>query len=357
MLERLILESFQRHRRLDVKLGPVTTFVGPSQRGKSSVLRALRWVGLNQPFGARFATWDEEAVSAALKVDGRWVARKWNPKENCYELDGVPYFSLRSPAVPETISTVLNLDPLNFQLQFDPPFWLFETAGEVSRRLNEVVNLGEIDAAHAEAAAAVKRSKAAVELGTERLAAAEAKAAELAWVAAAEEAFAEVETLHAAAADATAVVSDLFNLIADVRELGQKADAINMAVVQGEGLMDMTSELMMSMAQTVVLRDILTDLRTAEQTLDRTKGLDKAWKELSVLRTEGDRAAEDRRQLEELVTELSQAEEQICQSDAVVESALDELRRLTKGRCPACLQPADASRLLSATPTSASGAR
>lgn len=354
MLERLILDSFQQHAHQDIRLEPVTTFVGPSQRGKSSILRALRWIGLNQPFGARFATWGTEAVSASLKIDGRWVARKWSPKENCYELDGVPYFSLKAPSVPETIACVLNLDPLHFQLQFDPPFWLFETAGEVSRRLNEVVNLEDIDRALAEAASAVKRGKANVELCTERLALAEKNLTDLAWVRDADEDLKEMEAILEQVHSVNAEINDLTNHIGDIRDLDDRIKELEPVIREGEELLSVATQLRACQSECEELRELVAGLQNAEETIRQTDGLERDWKALSDAHTACRRASEDRRDLDELVTELRAAEETIWQSDQTVQAAVAELQRATKGRCPTCGQPADASRVLLATPISAS---
>jgi hypothetical protein len=49
--------------------------------------------------------------------------------------------------VPDNIATALNVNSLNFQSQHDAPFWFSLSSGELSRELNELVNLQAMDAA------------------------------------------------------------------------------------------------------------------------------------------------------------------------------------------------------------------
>jgi hypothetical protein len=47
--------------------------------------------------------------------------------------------------VPTEVAQILNVDATNFQEQYDAPFWLSQSSGHVSRELNRIVNLGEMD--------------------------------------------------------------------------------------------------------------------------------------------------------------------------------------------------------------------
>ncbi len=47
--------------------------------------------------------------------------------------------------VPEEIAELINMSEINWQRQFDAPFLLSESSGEVARRLNKIVNLDVID--------------------------------------------------------------------------------------------------------------------------------------------------------------------------------------------------------------------
>jgi len=164
MLTCLRIKNFQRHKSLTVDLDPcVTTIVGGSDAGKSAVLRALRWVLLNKT-SAGFAT--KGATDTRVQVsfsDGTRATRMRSKTKNSYKL-GADVFVAMGTQVPLTISQFLNVAELNFQGQYDAPFWLDLTGGEAAKRLNAVVDLQRLDSVQADIAAKLRRHKVALEL-------------------------------------------------------------------------------------------------------------------------------------------------------------------------------------------------
>lgn len=141
----IILRDFQCHHKLRVELDPhITTIIGPSDAGKSAVLRALRWVVFNHPRGSAFRRDGSDATSVVVEVDEGLVSRIRSDTENRYALLDKG-FEAFADGVPPAIHDLFNLGPINFQAQHDSPFWFAETSGEVSRQLNDIVNLGSID--------------------------------------------------------------------------------------------------------------------------------------------------------------------------------------------------------------------
>jgi len=144
MLTKLDISDFQAHKHLVIDLDPgITTIVGSSDVGKSAILRALRWLATNKPGGEAFIRNGAEETRVKLTVDGHTIART-RGKGNTYHLDGT-LLEAFSSSVPDEVTKILNLADINFQAQHDSPFWFSETAGEVSRQLNAIVNLGAID--------------------------------------------------------------------------------------------------------------------------------------------------------------------------------------------------------------------
>ncbi len=140
-LGKLVLKDFQAHDEFEIALDPgVTTIVGPSDVGKSSIIRALRWVSLNDPAGDSFIRWGKKNVKVSLDT----VIRRKGSKGNVYELEGREFVSFGNTVPPE-VEKFLAVGDVNFQGQYDRPFWLGDSAGEVSRQLNKVVNLEIID--------------------------------------------------------------------------------------------------------------------------------------------------------------------------------------------------------------------
>ena len=168
-LLRAVIRNFQRHRRLVLRFAHVTTLVGPTDAGKSAVLRALRWASLNDTIGTDFVRDGARRASVSLIVRERkrkWIVRRTKGSgTNLYQINGVNYKAFGSQP-PDDVRALLRLDTLNFQDQHDGPFWLGETAGEVSRRLNAVVDLSVMDEALARAAAGVRSANERLDVVT-----------------------------------------------------------------------------------------------------------------------------------------------------------------------------------------------
>ena len=183
MLESLTAINFQRHEKRVFDLDPfVTCFVGATDKGKSSIIRLLRWIILNQPRGDEFISWGKEKCIGKLTLDdGRLIVRKIGSCGNVYKLDDAEYRAFGSD-VPSDITSLLNVSDTNFQLQLDSPFWLTESPGQVSRQLNAIINLGVIDSTLSNVASEVRKAKSAVEVSEHRLTAARETRESLKWV-------------------------------------------------------------------------------------------------------------------------------------------------------------------------------
>ncbi len=144
-IDRIRLEHFQCHELLEVKLDPkITTIVGPSDVGKSAVIRALRWLATNKPRGNGFLKRGEEEVVVEVGVDGGSIRRERSNSENSYAVGQVRYKAFGNDVPPDMVK-VLRLGPNNFSGQHDSPFWFSLTGGELAKELNQIVDLEIID--------------------------------------------------------------------------------------------------------------------------------------------------------------------------------------------------------------------
>lgn len=175
MITKIDIENFQAHRKLSLQLDPhVTCIIGPSDSGKSAIIRAIQWVAFNRPSGDGFRTWDAEAPTkvtlSVTKGEGSTihVSRIKGSKVNAYHINSRE-LSAFGTDVPADVISALNVGDINFQLQHDGPFWFSETAGEVSRQLNRIIDLEVIDTTLANLAAAARASKAEVDVCQSRL--------------------------------------------------------------------------------------------------------------------------------------------------------------------------------------------
>lgn len=182
MLTSIAIKNFQAHEKLRVDFDPhVTTIVGPSDVGKSAILRALEWVCTNKPSGITFLRHDASRVSVLVSVDGRKLIRARGASVNQYSLDGKLFKALGSE-VPEEVTDLLNVSSINFQAQIDAPFWFNDSPGQVSKNLNAIVDLGLIDDCMAKLGVAQRTAKARQEVVKDRLQVARTQAAQLRYI-------------------------------------------------------------------------------------------------------------------------------------------------------------------------------
>jgi exonuclease SbcC len=76
-IKRLIVDNFQSHQHTEVEFGSgLNVVVGPSDFGKSALVRALRWVLYNEPRGANFIRVGAKVCQVKVELDdGTIVAR------------------------------------------------------------------------------------------------------------------------------------------------------------------------------------------------------------------------------------------------------------------------------------------
>lgn len=150
VIKSISVRGFQSHENTACEFDSgITTIVGASDVGKSAILRALRWVALNS-MGARgfdFLRWGSKEAEVCVEFDdGQKVVRKRSNSSNTYEVSSLSQeFEAVSSNVPGKVQELVRLGEDNFQGQCDAPFWISSSSGEVSRRLNQAIDLELID--------------------------------------------------------------------------------------------------------------------------------------------------------------------------------------------------------------------
>lgn len=174
MISKLSIRDFGSNHKLDIELDPhVTCLTGESYTGKSWVLRALRWLCLNRPSGTQFIRWGSKKAVVEIQVGKHTIKRVRSKKENVYYLDGHKLEAFGNN-VPALIGKILNVADLNFQLQQEMPhgdgplFWFALTPGQVSKRLNAIVNLDVIDRTLGNLQSDVHKAKAVLDVSRQR---------------------------------------------------------------------------------------------------------------------------------------------------------------------------------------------
>jgi exonuclease SbcC len=218
------LANFQRHARFELPLDPkITTIAGPSDVGKSSLLRALRWLALNNPQGDTFVREGSKGTTVQVRVDGHTITRKRGGSMNTYEVDGVELKAFGT-GVPVSVTEILKLSETNFQDQHDAAYWLSLSSGEVSRQLNAVVDLGVIDTAFANVGSKIRAIQQRSAVLVERVREAKARRAGLSWAPEASQAYRAVEDAQELARGLRGRRGTLNTVVEAVRGLSSRLD-------------------------------------------------------------------------------------------------------------------------------------
>ena len=296
MLESLMLRNFQTHEKFKVEFDPlVTCIVGISDAGKSTVLRALRWACQNRPSGEAFRKHGTDSVSTVLKVDGRKVARKRGKDGNTYSLDGKEFKAFGSD-VPAEIAALLNVDDLTFQSQLDPPYWFLKSPGEVSRELNDIVDLSLIDSVLSAVASELRDARSEAKLTESRLREAEERGAKLVWVEEAEATLTELERSEKELNDRTSKTLKLAAIVSEGEKLRSELQNAGKTILEaGKGI------------------------RSIE---DKERKL-----------SEGE---EREQRLNELLNEIEEAEKERDHAHLLRAEAEQRFQELAEGTCPLC---------------------
>lgn len=87
-IKKIILENFQSHKNTEMEFGPdLNVIVGPSDSGKSAIIRGLKWVMYNEPSGDFFIREGEKECRVTLELsDGTLLQRYRTKSKNGYKL-------------------------------------------------------------------------------------------------------------------------------------------------------------------------------------------------------------------------------------------------------------------------------
>jgi DNA repair protein SbcC/Rad50 len=141
----LEIENYQSLRKVSLKLGWLTVITGPTGSGKSAVIRAARHLVFNSR-GTSYIRRGEKSCSVQLLTDdglGVAIVRGGRGQDG-YALDVLGEtrkYTKLAGQVPEDVTRCLEMTKLNFASQFDGPFLLEESAGEVARVLGALTNV------------------------------------------------------------------------------------------------------------------------------------------------------------------------------------------------------------------------
>jgi len=153
MIKKIKLHNFQNHidTTIDLKDG-LNLIIGESRSGKSAIIKGLEWVLFNK-FNKAYINNNILKLDGTIKAkkecyvevefdDGVIIKRGKTNLTNYYKINGEVFDNIGRD-VPAVISSYINSDKnLMIQRQFDLPFLVFESGGNISKYFG---NLFEFD--------------------------------------------------------------------------------------------------------------------------------------------------------------------------------------------------------------------
>lgn len=351
MLTKLTVKNFQSHEWIEVNLDPfVTSIVGDNDTGKTSLLRAFQILFLNAHRSPdNFVRNLKGVFDIEAEIDGHTVTRRKGKGTNLYLLDGKKFkFDLNRIRVPGPIANLLNLSRDNFALQHDQHFWFSDTAGAVSKRLNEILNLSAIDRSMKNVMGAVRRANGSLEQSKENLKAARHRIGTLERIPEFYRAAGELRKLSGRLETARIGTTEARKRAGEWLDTARRVEGLKIALRAGRGVVKMGKLRAGKRASLKRLKQLWRELRAARQLaalpVPDITALDK-------FRRRADDVAEDRRAFQYLAEDWLTARKNRCDLEIRLKTAKAKLARLAKNRtCPKC-----GRRLPSSAPTSTCG--
>jgi len=228
--------SFQCHQDLEIELAPITVLTGENDRGKSAVMRALRWLALNQwdDKADSFIPWGMGHAEVTLAGEAFQINRTKGKGVNGYTLNELVFPSLAAGKVPAEVAKVLKLGEANFQTQDEAAFWLSLTPGQAAAELNEIFNLSQIDEATLVVGKELREARAETKVVEERLARLQREKEQSEWVKRADPVLREAEQVWKALKEAEENLAEIETLTLEIQGYAAIEKSLDAAIRAGE---------------------------------------------------------------------------------------------------------------------------
>lgn len=160
-INEIFVEGFQSHTNSHFNLGNgLNVITGPSDSGKTSMIRAVRWVAFNEPQGEAFVNESVGRATVAIHMDNGIIISKHRRKgKTSYRIQTDPGDAgsvFEKSEVPEEVKQLLGITKqtfgdfvtaLNFAFQLEAPFLISETPSSGAKVLGKLAGTEAVDLA------------------------------------------------------------------------------------------------------------------------------------------------------------------------------------------------------------------
>lgn len=161
LISEVVLKGFQSHVNTTFNLqNGLNVITGPSDAGKTAIIRAIRWVAFNEPQGEAFVNENVgEAGVTILLQNGSIITkhrRKGKTSYTIQESENGIESTFEKSEVPLEVTRLLGIEKhsfgdfetaLNFSFQLDAPFLISETASAGAKVLGKLAGTESVDLA------------------------------------------------------------------------------------------------------------------------------------------------------------------------------------------------------------------
>ncbi len=298
-VKKLVVENFQSHERTELELSPgLNVIVGPSDYGKSALVRALRWLFYNEPKGADFVRVGARScrVSAELS-NGVRLERVRDGRGNRYivERPGKGALPLQGfgTEVPEEVVAATGVRKValdertrlevNVAAQIEGPFLLAENGAVRAKVIGQLGGVHIIDYAHRGVLTDLRRAREEEARLAGEVARLEEELKEYDFLPSLEERLSRLAALLERAGQVVGeedALQELFSQWEEVaRELGRLGAVLEVLAVveEAEAKLSLLEEKFREYQELAALRSALEEvgvrLRLLERVLDATSGV------------------------------------------------------------------------------------
>ena len=341
MIKSLRIKNFQSHKESSLVLDEgVNVIVGPSDQGKSAIIRALRWALRNDQQGEAFRRHGSKETSVMIILkDKQEVKRMRSNKDNSYTLDDLEFDKVRGD-VPEEIAKILNIDDINVQAQMDAPFLLAESPAEVGRILNRAVSMEEIDTSMTKIASMERENNKELAI---RKADLEEVTQDLKRFKGLDELDGKAIAAEKGAKGVNAIqkqIKAVSGLLISLKDIQNSIDQVqSVAIIDLKGVLELKTQHETTITQIDSIEGVIKKLKSIENKSKKASKIANQEQQIEKaiqLDTELRKNKQDVKLIEQLMEELDELHDDVIDTERLKEKAEADFRKLMPDECPLC---------------------
>lgn len=160
-IEEIAIENFQSHKNTKITFEDgLNVIIGASDRGKSAIIRAIKWVLYNEPRGSDYIRQGAGFARVTLKLSNgytiirerssgknRYILKDKEGNANIFEGFGseVPYEVVKVHGIPKVILDTDKKTCLNIGEQLEGPFLISESGALRAKAIGRMIGLHILD--------------------------------------------------------------------------------------------------------------------------------------------------------------------------------------------------------------------